>query len=128
MKLSDYEKTAFSKLGIINLEQAADQRTTKRSREWVLSELDRLQIVSRKSANLRSLPVFQLTTRLGEMVKMNSSMSELFSNDLLARIEALLSRHGNSVRKLEPFDCLCEISVDSSSKELFAIDLGTEVD
>lgn len=93
MPLTDKQKEEFARHGILKLNQVIEPQATSRARDSVSSELDRLQIASAKSAHaakLRALPVFQQTTRLAEMVKLNRPIAELFSENFLANIEALL--------------------------------------
>lgn len=92
MGLSNTDKTIFADRGIICLKGLIPKGTAARVKESVISELDRLQL--RKNgklvtSKLSSLPVFQQTSRLSQMVKSGPEVEKLLTDDLLSIIAAL---------------------------------------
>lgn len=86
-----YIKT-FSEQGILVLRGFLPRTTVAAARDSILSELSRLKLkVNGKivSSKIQDLPVFQQTSRLGQMVGPLESVDRLFSDDLLSTMNAL---------------------------------------
>lgn len=105
MPLSRDQKITFFQQGIVKLEQAIDPKLTARARAWIQSELERHNLTSGKnqqSSKIRALPIFQQTTRLGEMIRANSFISELFTLELLATIRSISIPSSRTINPLTP--------------------------
>lgn len=82
----------FSEQGILALRGFLPRKLVGAARESILSELSRLNLkVNGKivSSKIRALPVFQQTSRLGQMVGRIEQVDRLFSDDLLTAMNDL---------------------------------------
>lgn len=82
----------FSKQGILALRGFHPRKLVEAARDSILSELSRLNMkVNGKiqSSKIQDLPVFQQTSRLGQMVGRIEQVDRLFSDDLLTAMNDL---------------------------------------
>lgn len=90
---TDLELKTFSDQGILVLRGFLPRKLTMAARDSILSELTRLKLkVNGKIApsKLKDLPVFQQTSRLGQMVGQRDEVDQLFSDELLAAMNTLV--------------------------------------
>lgn len=91
---TELESKTFFDQGIQALRGFLPRKLTVAARDSILSELTRLKLkVNGKieSSNIKGLPVFQQTVRLGQMIGQRDEVDRLFSDELLAAMNTLAS-------------------------------------
>jgi hypothetical protein len=94
MNLSSADKALFLERGVLMLPQTLPKSEAAGVKRVVLSELERLKLRSNgklAAAKIQSLPLFQQTTRLAQMVKMGSALERLFPDTLLKSMNGFLA-------------------------------------
>jgi hypothetical protein len=94
MNLSSADKALFLERGILLLPRTLQKSEVAAVKRVVLSELDRLKLRSNgklAARRLQSLPLFQQTGRLAQVVEMGSALEHLFSETLLKSMKLFLS-------------------------------------
>lgn len=117
--LSPEQTTTFTQQGILRLERAIHHQLTSRAKAWILSELDRHNLTSGKgpqSSKIRALPIFQQTTRLGELIKTNSSITELFTPDLFVTIQSIRTPNSQGIESFTPSQVQLLLSLPHQQK------------
>ncbi|WNG56423.1 phytanoyl-CoA dioxygenase family protein [Archangium gephyra] len=90
--MTEAERKIFAETGILGLKGFIPRKAVAIVKDSILAELDRLKLREKgklSSAKLQSLPVFQQTGKLSQMVKLGPELDGLFSAELLGTMNAL---------------------------------------
>ncbi|MFO0604761.1 MAG: phytanoyl-CoA dioxygenase family protein [Polyangiales bacterium] len=90
--MSESQAREFVERGVMPLRGFVPRPQVAAAREWIAAELERLRLKVNgrvDASKVRDLPVFQQTTRLGQMVRGAPAIDGLFTDDLRAVMDAL---------------------------------------
>ncbi|AGH95816.1 phytanoyl-CoA dioxygenase family protein [Pseudobdellovibrio exovorus] len=119
MTINLSDPKSFSDNGILALRGFLSNKSVKAARDSILSELKRLNLIAGGkvlSSKLQSLPLFQQTNRLSQMVGPRKEVDELFSKELLTTMEELAGS------KLKPSQPSAQILLSFSHKTDWSVE------